>query len=333
MDDARSDDGVSRSEFSTTDSELAENFLREVYCENKMHLARENDRFTLHHRLLGAHDFAINDLHIGIDHITDADPGLEDTLLVVQPNVGRIAYVDTDYPDVYMTGGDVVLVPPTGGIRAICERYEVAIIRLSRSGVADYAAAMSGIDVDDLTFNRLTPLTPGLGRYFIHTVAHVRENVLAEPWAGTHPVLLDQAFQSLAATLLATFPNTALAHALDSEIRSVHGHVAESILREVVDYIDTHADQPLGPTEIAEFAGMPANEIIDGLRRSRGRHPAESLWQARLRGVRRDLTDTDPESGTTIAELAARWGFSRGGRFRIAYTYAFGERPEDTLRR
>ena len=53
----------------------------------------------------------------------------------------------------------------------------------------------------------------------------------------------------------------------------------------------------------------------------------------RRRRVRRDLLDADPHLGTTVAELAARWGFAHTGRFRVAYSRMFDEGPEQTLHR
>jgi AraC-like DNA-binding protein len=36
--------------------------------------------------------------------------------------------------------------------------------------------------------------------------------------------------------------------------------------------------------------------------------------------------------GTTIAAVAARWGYARAGRFAAAYRKEYGETPSQTLR-
>lgn len=100
-------------------------------------------------------------------------------------------------------------------------------------------------------------------------------------------------------------------------------------LSEVVDYLDTHAD----PADIVEITGLPAREVVRGLREHHDTSPERLLRSARLRGVRRDLLDADPAAGAVVAAPAARWGFADPGRFRAAYVRAFDEPPEDTLRR
>ena len=52
----------------------------------------------------------------------------------------------------------------------------------------------------------------------------------------------------------------------------------------------------------------------------------------RLERAHNDLRAADPVSGTTVAEIAARWGFAHHGRFAALYQSSYGHSPSQTLR-
>jgi AraC-like DNA-binding protein len=45
------------------------------------------------------------------------------------------------------------------------------------------------------------------------------------------------------------------------------------------------------------------------------------------------LRDADPGDGTTVTEVALRFGFAHTGRFAAAYRRRYGQAPSATLRR
>jgi transcriptional regulator GlxA family with amidase domain len=57
----------------------------------------------------------------------------------------------------------------------------------------------------------------------------------------------------------------------------------------------------------------------------------EFLKRSRLRRTREQLLAAS--AGTTVREVALRWGFSHLGRFSADYQQTFGESPSQTLRR
>lgn len=322
---------VARSEFATSDRELAADFLRSSYVGDVS--IGGGDGFSFAHTATRTARFALNTLWVGIDLGIGTEVLPDDPLLVTQPVSGRIAYVESDYPEGGAPTGGVVLHPPSGPNHAVCEHFDVAMVQLDRDDVGAYAEAMTGLDAGRLAFHELVPRSEELGRAWLATVAHVRDDVLADPWLAEQPILLEQAFRDLTASLLRTFPNTAHDRTTDPEGPSVRGEVPAARLREVADFLDAHAGDPVRPTDVAGLAGVPVDEVAEAMRRRTGRHPAELLWAARLRGVRRDLLAAEPGVGVGVARLAGRWGFPRPGRFRVAYTRYFGETPEQTLRR
>ena len=59
-----------------------------------------------------------------------------------------------------------------------------------------------------------------------------------------------------------------------------------------------------------------------------GMGPARYLRTVGLNAVRRELCDATPH--TTIADIAARWGFWHMGHFSQEYKALFGETPSQT---
>jgi len=63
-----------------------------------------------------------------------------------------------------------------------------------------------------------------------------------------------------------------------------------------------------------------------------GMSPTQYLLLRRLKEVRRELRNADPNM-VTVAEVARRFGFAEGGRFAETYRATFGEAPSATLQR
>ncbi len=59
--------------------------------------------------------------------------------------------------------------------------------------------------------------------------------------------------------------------------------------------------------------------------------PIAYLRRVRLERAHRDLRAADPRAGTTVAEIAARWGFAPHGRFAALYQSCYGHAPSHTL--
>ena len=59
--------------------------------------------------------------------------------------------------------------------------------------------------------------------------------------------------------------------------------------------------------------------------------PMEYLRRIRMDHAHRELLRSDPAS-TSVAVVAARWGFAHTGRFAGMYRLAYGVNPSDSLR-
>jgi AraC-like DNA-binding protein len=115
---------------------------------------------------------------------------------------------------------------------------------------------------------------------------------------------------------------------LDAPVRSA----GPAAVRAARAYIEAHAAQPLTVADIARAAGVGVRGLQQGFQRALDMSPTQYLRQVRLREAHRELSAADPAT-TTVAGLAARWGFAHQGRFAAQYRQRYGVLPAHTLRR
>ena len=108
--------------------------------------------------------------------------------------------------------------------------------------------------------------------------------------------------------------------------------VAPSHVKRVEEYIKAHAAEPLTIASLADFAGVSASSLYTGFREFRKTTPMAYLRSERLQRVRNELLQATSAT-TTVADVAARWGFLHLGHFATYYKKKFGELPSDTLRK
>lgn len=315
--------------FESSDVAEVEHYFARTYTDLTIEVPGERDEFACRHDAVIGGGVGMSRLTMPLSWTADVDE-IPDQIVVDHVRAGGLTLSSSDHGEVTTGAGQTVLVPPSGGFGVHCDHLDVDVIGLDMQLVAEYTEQVRGVAPDELEFTSIMPISAAFAAYWVGSVERVRHDVFGDPVNAASPIILAEAFRSLAAGLLTAFPNTALDRAADAP--APRGAVSDATLREVVGYLEAFAREPIGPADITEMAGMPAREIVAGLHRRRDVHPAQVLWQARLRGVRTQLRDADP-TVATVREIAAQWGFADPARFRIAYAQAFQESPERTLRR
>jgi AraC-like DNA-binding protein len=311
--------GVTRTAFRTRDPELAHEFLGTVYADHTVRLVGDRSGFAFRHTMTGGPGFALARVrHTGCVQF-DAAPA-EDALSVTVFHRGPAEI--TGGGETVRAGRGQALLIPTAAMRTWWDDLDNTTVVLDAGAVADHAAAVAGVDPDELSFLGMRPLSPDLARHWQATVAHVRDHVLPHADA-VGPLVLTDAFSRLATALLTAFPNT-------TRTDPRHGRVPPTALRRAAEHIEAHAGGPVGPVDLTAAAGVPYRDLSHAFRRRHGRSPAEQLWRTRLDGAHRDLLAADP-AHATAAGIAARWGFPDPARFAVAYRAAYGRTPEQTL--
>ncbi|MEN0022867.1 MAG: AraC family transcriptional regulator [Microbacterium sp.] len=99
-------------------------------------------------------------------------------------------------------------------------------------------------------------------------------------------------------------------------------------------YIDDHAADPITVVEVAAASSLSVPQLDDAVRShsTTGTDAAGELRRVRLAGAHRDLLAGDPTAGTSVREIALRWGYAPDN-FARAYRAAYGCSPRETLGR
>jgi transcriptional regulator GlxA family with amidase domain len=129
----------------------------------------------------------------------------------------------------------------------------------------------------------------------------------------------------------ALLSTTLLAHHAQRASEGDSTHATQTQIKAAIAYIDEHADQAIGPREMAAAAHMSVRAFQYNLRKYTGKTPSDLLREVRLERAHRDLVAGDP-AVDTVAGIAHRWGFGNLGRFSHRYSERFGELPSETLR-
>lgn len=327
-----SGDDVVHERFRSCDPLEVEHYIRSHHAGLQLDLAGEGAPFTYEVTTAASPLMDISRLR-HTRTVVVRRRSFEDLVHVYHCHRGALGWDGSSFGDVRAAPGDVVLAPASCA-SGFSDELDTDLVSLDAVALAHHAAHTCGIDASDVHFTGPSPISPSLQRYWLSVVAHVRDQVLgADPATTANGVALDTAFQGLATALIATFPNTARAAAAGGTRTSPRRSVPAAALTRVTEYLRTHADGPVGPADIAAVSGVPYRDVVAALRRRDGTEPGRALWNARLRGVRRALTDGGPDGDATVPELAVRWGFLRHSAFRTVYAREFGETPERTFRR
>jgi transcriptional regulator GlxA family with amidase domain len=132
---------------------------------------------------------------------------------------------------------------------------------------------------------------------------------------------------TLLTAVVLTFPNTTMTRGY----LPGPGDVQPSAVRRAAAFIGANASLPINLTDIARSAGTTPRAIRVAFRRHLDTTPSEYLRRERLAAAHHDLQAADPTRGTTVAQIALRWGFPDPSRFTNAYRAAYGTPPGHTL--
>lgn len=102
-------------------------------------------------------------------------------------------------------------------------------------------------------------------------------------------------------------------------------------VRRAIEFMHANLLRPLRLEDIATASQTSARALQMAFRQFRNTTPMDYLRRLRLDGARNELIHCPP--GTSVAEVAYRWGFAHHGMFARRYAKLFGESPSATLRR
>jgi AraC-like DNA-binding protein len=245
------------------------------------------------------------------------------TVHITQVLGGELGFTDATAT----TCGRAPFVMPVRPYTCQWEDLDAVTVSLDAVALAGYAAGLTGVEQFRLRFTGASPVSPAMARHWAATVTHVERDLLANEVALAAPLLRDQVFRSLATTALQAFPSTFL----DACAAPAPQPPAPAAIRRAIAFMEAHLGADIDLAQIAEAARMSPRGLQAAFRREKGTTPLQYLRAARLDAAHADLLAADPTTGSTVAEVAARWGFAHQGRFAAAYRPRYGQAPSTTL--
>jgi AraC-like DNA-binding protein len=225
--------------------------------------------------------------------------------------------------------GDVFLgTQPDAPYQAIIEDADMEFALIDPALLAQIADTAPNRAARPIRFLDYRPTTPQAAAVWNAGFDHVRDHVASNPDTASYPLLVGNAARLLAATALFVFPNDALT---DPTIEDRHG-AHPTTLRRAISFIDDNANRDISAADIAAAAHVTIRTLQLAFRRHRHTTPTAYLRRVRLEHAHHDLLDANPAT-TTIAAVAARWGFTNHSRFTAHYHATYGLPPSKTLRR
>jgi AraC-like DNA-binding protein len=313
-----------RIEFSTTDSALAIENLKNLYGTN-FEVSGARDGYLFAHSRLDGGSFALDDLRVPLNVRVRQDPF--NSLVVVLLRAGRFERECGGIDERFLPGDVFIDAEPGLPSTVRLLHIELQTMMLDLGVLAQVAATSPSRAPGPVRFTGYQPVSPAAAAHWRNTTRYLGE-LLANPEAAAQPLIRGTGARMLAATALATFPNTAVM-APSWRDRS---DATSATVRRAVAFIEQHVHADISLADIAAAANVSLRAVQFAFRRHRDTTPMAYLRAVRLDHAHRELLAADPSGGQTVAHIAAQWGFHNHSRFAAQYRRTFGVTPHHTLR-
>lgn len=216
--------------------------------------------------------------------------------------------------------GDTVLDRWTGDCRALSVKIDAAALyeRLEQ--------LIGRPPRGRLAFGSLLDITRGPGLSWVTFARQVAAGALAGDGLATHELVARPLQEALLNGLL-----LAAEHPWREELARPGGPSRPAPVKRVMDAVRARPEHPFTSTELAALARVSVRRLQESFREYVGMSPMAYVREVRLERVHEELRAGAPD-GTSVTEVAWRWGFAHPGRFAARYRERFGETPSATLR-
>jgi transcriptional regulator GlxA family with amidase domain len=224
--------------------------------------------------------------------------------------------------------GTTILVPSDEAFRFDWDDFDVLYVCFPTDQVRRTAAELTGMAPADLRFLGPRPVSQRAAALWRLSATMLHQELRAPDSMMINPLVHQEFANTLVAAAVSTFPNTALTRGYVPN----PGDTRPAAVRRAAAYIDAHDSLPITVTDVATAAGTSPRALRAAFRRHLDTTPTAYLRRVRLEAAHHDLQAADPTTGTTVAQVAARWGFTDADRFAAAHQGAYKCSPSETLR-
>lgn len=309
----------------TDDLGAAESTLSAMYARINLTASPDpSTRFLV--RQSGAGPVGYRELVYGAAFHYEAEPF--DDLVLCVPHSGGFDQRPPGAEPVSAGAGAVMIVGTDADtpFSGTAQRGRYSHLVIDRDCLGEVAATHAGPDDEPVRLIGVAPVSATANHHLARLIDYIGE-VAGSALTGGSPLLAGEIRRHVAATLLATFPNTARWDPTAQDRRD--GTPAS--LRRAVAFIDDNAHLDISLADIAAAVHVTPRALQYMFRNHRQSTPLDYLRLVRMYRARAELVAANP-GVATVNEIARRWGFAHAGRFARRYRERFGESPHTTLR-
>ena len=329
---------VLRLEVAARDAAAAGDLMRDLYADAAYRVHRPDEVGAPHLVLEGADAGGLSSARLRCGQASDVEVGPSEDLITSLLLSGTLATAPTG-ADLRAVRPGAVLTCVTGsGLRASYGAGTTfGMLRLPRPAVVA-AAVLRGLpEGGGLRFLATAPVDDAAEQYWRHLMAFTHRQLSAPGTPMADPLLAEHWQQTLAAAALRVFPNTTMTSAVDGLPPA--GAVGPATLRRALAHAEANAHLPIGVADLAAAAGVGVRALQLAYTQHLGTTPTAHLRDVRLQRAHAELraavpacSSADRPGATSVAAVAARWGFTSPSAFATAYRRVHGCSPSDTLR-
>ncbi|WP_329258663.1 AraC family transcriptional regulator [Actinoallomurus sp. NBC_01490] len=314
--------------YRTRSPEAAEVASAAFLSPHRLSVGRDRDDFQAMGRFADAGGAAVGHMSYGSEVVIDR-AGQDRYLAIGIPVIGHIEATHRGQQHVVSADGSMVLVGPgerlhmtwSPGCEVLTLRVDTEALKSALRTLAPHA--------DDRSLRFTTPVIPfGVG-IAVYGAARLLAGVFKR-YRSSEEVprrIIRQLADHTLITVLLSFE-----HNHSDEIMRYAKPSGPASVTAAVDLVTAETSAIHSVADLARHAGVSVRGLELGFRKALNVTPQAFLHQTRMAKARRDLVAADPGDGTTVTEVALRWGFGHTGRFAARYREIYGEMPSATLR-
>ena len=305
-------------QFRTADPDAARRFFADAYRPG-WRLAGLSSGSAVAHRRCEADSMTFDEVQIHGRASCTIPPA--DSVLVIQPRAGSLT----------VTGGPL----PIADCPLLVAHGMSCVMHVN---AARFAVVSLGPDVlHKVAADGLRPLPQQIQflNWRPRSRAAVRAWHRALDYVSATLTSSDTALQPLVAAAAAPLLATVLLECYPSNVTAQQDLLSDpavpEALKDAVRFIHRNAGGEVGIADVAAAVHLTPRAVQYLFRQRLDTTPTEYLRRVRLHRAHQDLMTGD-RSGTTVTQVAQRWGFAHTGRFAVLYRQAYGQSPHTTLK-
>ena len=296
-----------------------------IFCPHRLETIGTHGEFSAVHNHLPGQRLSLNYIEYGAR--TLIAPGHLDTFYLLQIPLQGGAEITNGATSYQSTPDTAAVLNPHLPTKMVWqEGTQQVLVQIARSALQEQMSALAGRTLSEtITFDGPLDLATGAGAKLKRLIFWMVDEVDR----GTSPLgdgLMARQLESAVLSGLIEAAHSQLSLPEESRVSARPRH-----MRLAEEYIAEHLDQPIALEDIAAAAGISIRGLQQSFRCLRGNSPLEYWRDARLARAHSDLMQAG--AGTTVTDVALRWGFNHFGRFSAAYRLRYGVLPRDTLRK